>query len=403
MKFRNKGRKIYKTKEKNYYGKSPVGKIFSAGLTVLLIGGIVFIGYSVAEPILDLSKKKGDDTPDATSASDFIEQQTDVTAQSPDVSDDKTGSAGDKKSKDAVSAFTLRTNDLQNETALKTALGRITKDEGYDYVQVPLKVSGGNIYYASGVYDTYLAQAVQSSITLDEIVSSVRSAGYKPAAYISTFSDNVLPQTFPDTGYKRITDDTLWLDNDYDAGGKPWTTPYSEAVQNYLSAIVGEAAEAGFDRIVCADFVYPHFSVDDLDVLDSQISRPDRYMALTSAANMLYEKAASGGSRMMLEVSAVDILAGCADVLQPMLLSANTIIINIDVESIAMGVYDGETLYEFTGTVSEMTDKMLGFIDGMLSDLNVVIRLSGNSTPTEDLVKAKEVIAAHGYKSYVIG
>ena len=49
MKFKNKGRKIYKTKEKNYYGKSPVGKAFSVGLTVLLIGGIGFIGYSVAE------------------------------------------------------------------------------------------------------------------------------------------------------------------------------------------------------------------------------------------------------------------------------------------------------------------------------------------------------------------
>ena len=32
MKFKNKGRKIYKTKEKNYYGKSPVGKAFSVGL-----------------------------------------------------------------------------------------------------------------------------------------------------------------------------------------------------------------------------------------------------------------------------------------------------------------------------------------------------------------------------------
>lgn len=403
MKFRNKGRKIYKTKEKNYYGKSPVGKIFSAGLTVLLIGGIVFIGYSVAEPLLDLSKKKGDDTSDTSATSDVIEQPTDETTAPVGVSSDIKETDGGSKSKDVVNGFTLRTNDLQNMTALKTALGRITKDEGYDYVQVPLKVSGGNIYYASGVYDTYLANAVQSSVTLDEIVSAVRSAGYKPAAYISTFSDNVLPQTFPDTGYKRITDGALWLDGDYDAGGKPWTTPYSEAVQNYLSAIVGEVAEAGFDRIVCTDFVYPHFMPEDLDVLDNQISRPDRYMALTSAANMLYEKAASGGSRMMLEVSAVDILAGCADVLQPMLLSANTIIVNIDVESIAMGVYDGETLYEFTGTASEMTDKMLGFIDGMLSDLNIVIRISGNSTPTEDLVKAKEIIAAHGYKSYVIG
>ena len=62
MKFKNKGRKIYKTKEKNYYGKSPVGKAFSVGLTVLLIGGIVFIGYSVAEPLINYTKKKGDST-----------------------------------------------------------------------------------------------------------------------------------------------------------------------------------------------------------------------------------------------------------------------------------------------------------------------------------------------------
>ena len=60
MKIKNKGRKIYKTKEKNYYGKSPVGKAFSVGLSILLIGGIGFIGYSVAEPIINYNKKKGD-------------------------------------------------------------------------------------------------------------------------------------------------------------------------------------------------------------------------------------------------------------------------------------------------------------------------------------------------------
>ena len=62
MRFRNKGRKIYKTKEKNYYGKSPLGKAFSVGLSILLIGGIGFIGYSVAEPIVNYTKKKGDDS-----------------------------------------------------------------------------------------------------------------------------------------------------------------------------------------------------------------------------------------------------------------------------------------------------------------------------------------------------
>ena len=76
MKFKNKGRKIYKTKEKNYYGKSPVGKAFSVGLTVLLIGGIGFIGYSVAEPLINYSKKKGDN-PGSSSIESLTEAATD--------------------------------------------------------------------------------------------------------------------------------------------------------------------------------------------------------------------------------------------------------------------------------------------------------------------------------------
>ena len=62
MKIKNKGRKIYKTKEKNFYGKSIPNKIFSAGLTVLFLSGVVFLGYSVAEPIMNYTKKKGDNS-----------------------------------------------------------------------------------------------------------------------------------------------------------------------------------------------------------------------------------------------------------------------------------------------------------------------------------------------------
>ena len=58
MKDKNKGRKIYKTKETNTYQKSVSSKIFSAGLTVLFLGGVVFIGYSSADQLMHLKKKK---------------------------------------------------------------------------------------------------------------------------------------------------------------------------------------------------------------------------------------------------------------------------------------------------------------------------------------------------------
>lgn len=56
-----KGRKIYKTKERNYLGKSPMSKFMSGALTVLLIGGIGFLGYSVAEPIINYTRHEGDE------------------------------------------------------------------------------------------------------------------------------------------------------------------------------------------------------------------------------------------------------------------------------------------------------------------------------------------------------
>ena len=83
MKRKNKGRKIYKTKEKNYYGKSPLGKALSAALTVLLIGGIGFIGYSVAEPIINYTQHKGDKPEQETSASETTgESSADVPTDS---------------------------------------------------------------------------------------------------------------------------------------------------------------------------------------------------------------------------------------------------------------------------------------------------------------------------------
>ncbi|MDE5765237.1 MAG: hypothetical protein K2I00_09810 [Ruminococcus sp.] len=56
-----KGRKIYKTKERNYLGRNPFSKFMSGALTVLLIGGIGFLGYSLAEPIINYTRHEGDE------------------------------------------------------------------------------------------------------------------------------------------------------------------------------------------------------------------------------------------------------------------------------------------------------------------------------------------------------
>ena len=399
MKFKNKGRKIYKTKEKNYYGKSPVGKAFSVGLTVLLIGGIVFIGYSVAEPLINYTKKKGD----STAESEMIASDTTPTDENGEPVTEEGAAPQVPVSAEAYRAYALDPLDIADAQSIKAALKRVPSEEKIEYIEVPLKVSGGNIYYATNNYYATSSCVIQSYTKLSEIVSAISAEGYKPVALISTFNDNVIPNYFRDMSYLTVDDGSQWIDNDINAGGKPWMTPFSESAVEYNTDIAEEVAQAGFERVVCYDFVFPDFRPSDVEFLGEKVVSPDRYMALTSAANMMYDKIMTEGSKMMLEVNASDLLKGKNDVLQPMLLKVNTIILNIDLDIMSYGVYTGDTVYEFTGTPAENVRKMLDLVSEDVSDFNVAVRVSGTTLSTQEMLEAKEEIVGYGFDSYVLG
>ncbi|MCR4889715.1 MAG: putative glycoside hydrolase [Ruminococcus sp.] len=395
MKRKNKGRKIYKTKEKNYYGKSPAGKFMSGLLTVLLIGGIGFIGYSVAEPIINYTQHKGDEPSESTKA----EENT-----SGDVTEGATDpSSGEKINAELFTAAHLRASDLTDMKSLQSALNSVPQGEGIEYVEVPLKVKGGKVYYASSCAEAKMSGAIQSSLTLGDINSAIKESGYKPAASVSVFCDNILPVSYPDTGFKTVDDGSQWLDNDPANGGKPWVSPFSSSALSYVSDIVSEVSAAGFDRVVCSDIMFPYFRESDLELLDEKLGKTERFMALTSAANMLYDKAVTNGASMYIEVSAADMLRGNGDVLKPMLLSANTVVVNIDVEELKGGITNGQMLYEFEGTPDEIADKCLKFVKDDLADFNVIVRLSGEGRTAQELLNASKVISSYGYSSFVIG
>jgi len=399
MKFKNKGRKIYKTKEKNYYGKSPVGKAFSVGLTVLLIGGIGFIGYSVAEPLLNYNKKKGDDDKSTLN----VEEEIVPTDENGNPVTTENTSSALPVSAEEYRAFSLNTTDIADAQSIKNALKRIPAGEKIEYIEVPLKVSGGEIYYATNNYYATSAGVIQSYSKLSEIVSAISTAGFKPVATVSIFNDNIIPNYFRDMGFLTVEDGSQWIDNDVEAGGKPWMNPFSESAVSYNSDIVEEISQAGFEKVVCYDFVFPDFRQSDVEYLGEKVVSSDRYMALTSAANTMYEKILSNGSKMLLEVNAADILRGKNDVLQPMLLKVNTIILNIDLDTISYGVYTGDTVYEFSGTPAENVKKMLDLVSEDLEEFNVAVRVSGVTASTQDMLEARDEIVEYGYSSYVLG
>lgn len=396
MKRRNKGRKIYKTKEKNYYGKSPLGKFLSGALTVLLIGGIGFLGYSVAEPVINYTKHKGDEpeNPEVSSTEAATENNT---ASTELLTEAQTAEKTEHIEDVIYTAAMLKPSDLSSVEALRAALDAIPKNEDIEYVEVPLKYSGGNVYYDSIIAEAQTA--IKSKISLKDIVDETKKSGFKPSAVLSVFNDNIVPLTYPDTGYVKSEDGEQWTD----VNGKPWTSPYSQRALDYSMNIVIEVTSEGFEQIVCSDLIFPDFTESDLQILDPILSQNERCMALTSSANVLYDRAVSNGASMQIEVSAADILSGKADVLQPMLLSSNNIVLNIDLDRLSKGVSAGGTLHEFNGTPAENVEKCLSLVNDVLIDFNTTVRISGDSLTTEELLEAKEAITPYGYKAFVIG
>ena len=277
MKFRNKGRKIYKTKEKNYYGKTPFGKFMSGALTVLLLGGIGFLGYSAAEPLINYTKKRGDDASAASETSaDFTAEPTAATAAVVTIPENLNA--------ETYKIVSLKVDALKDSASLQSALSAINVNVGYEYVAVPLKVTGGEIYYSSGITEAQLSGAVQSSLTLGDITSAVRSAGFKPVAEISMLEDHVAPYTYADMAYTTIDDGSRWID----ARGKHWLSPLSDRATTYITAVCDEIAAADFDRAICSDIKFPQLTANDKELLGESVSGSDCYLALTSLTNNLY-------------------------------------------------------------------------------------------------------------------
>ena len=106
---------------------------------------------------------------------------------------------------------------------------------------------------------------------------------------------------------------------------------------------------------------------------------------------------------MFLEVNAADLLRGKNDIVQPMLLKVNTVILNIDLDAISYGVYTSDTVYEFNGTPAENVKKMLDLVGEELDEFNVAVRVSGSAAGVQELLDAKDEIVECGYDSYVIG
>ena len=423
-----KGRKIYKTKEKNYYDKSFSGKLLSLFLTLILLGGVGFIGYSVAEPLLNFSKKAGDTVSESVPepVTETVTALTSETAQTATTYQTTTVSAVRTTTASKVSATTSSYSDTDSETvttsvqkknsddyrassiplsavrsidALDSALFAIPAVEDIEYIEVPLKVSGGVICYNCTSQEARSSNAIVSTLEIRDIVTTIKNHGYKPSASVSTFDDAVLPLRFPSCGY-TFRDDSLWLDKN----GQPHSSPFSDAALAYNSYVIQEAAAAGFEKIICTDFRIPEFSQEELKNLDSKFGDDsERCTALVSAFSFFKERASDFKAEIYPQFNAEDILLGRDEMFFSKKLNTDKIAVNIDIDNISGTISDRTGIYEFSGTPADMTEKMLGLIKGEIKGKKVTVRITGTDCDWYSLYEAGQKAAEIGFGSFIVG
>lgn len=323
-----RGRKIYRTRTGNR--KRRTQKFFKVLFTIIILAALVFIGYSVGQPIYKYFSERsergsGEETvpwtppvmPDDAEDTDTASDNPDETAESSDKTDGEASIS--------FSAYQLPETALVSDTDLRNAL-ESAKDSGYTAVVVTLKAKGGKIYYKTTSQMALSADgAAAGDMYAGQIASMIRNAGFTPIAKVNLLEDHNLYGEYKTGAYRFEGSTSTWLDNAASSGGKPWLSPFDTDTQSYAAYLSNEISGAGFDSIIFDGIVFPPFRNSDLNYIGAIVKDPNKYKSLISIADIAAKAAEANNTSVIVTVSAGDVLKGTSDLFKPAELTVKTV------------------------------------------------------------------------------
>ena len=315
---RRTGNKIYHARRPSG-GKKRNNAAAAVRIIICILGLalLVFLGYSIAAPIHKyLTRNKDNDSENTETAwmPPVSESETSETLDAEDyeVIPSETMTEAPAEVRTKLKAAAVSADAMTDESLLAQELDRISS-EGYNAAVFTLKDSDGKIYYnTDSSFATFADGAICSSIYADEFSSAAKSAGLIPVARISILRDSNI---YSDQAYGsyKTADGAVW----YDSDGNSMLTPYDVNTIDYAEELAGEISAAGFEYIICADLVYPDFTVSDYSAVGESYAFGDRYSALVRIADSIYDIAADNSCTAVIEVSADDIADGRDEIIDP--------------------------------------------------------------------------------------
>lgn len=295
-------RKIYKKKKKH--------PVLSATVTVVLTVVIVFLGYSIGEPVVSFLKNNDNDE----KVTEFEPEITTEESTEPAQTTSNTTETEKISNESTVWYFSTSTPD---DMETLTAEIEIAKQSGANTFAVVLKQQGGTIHYKSEIASIQGSNIIVGQLTAKEIVDVITNNEMRPVAIIDVLYDNLVPRVIEGTGYTFENQSTTWLDNKASSGGKPWTSPFSNKTKEYIGQIVDEAMTSGFKDVIAKNIIFPPFRNSDLNYIGSSVEDENRYTSLVSMMDIIKSKVTSKEGTAYLYVDATKVIDGTQEVFVP--------------------------------------------------------------------------------------
>lgn len=236
--------RIYRTRKQ--VRRASVMKIV---ILVVVLAALVFVGYSVAGPVMDFFSGNIKPTLPSDSSS---ESSSDSSLPSSESSEPVV--------QDSMVAVTVPSETLRDTAAFESFLSQ-AKQQGANAVVVELKNQDGILQYRSAVPEAATYGAVASdAVELAPLLEKAESQQMTVIAKLSAFKDKTAPNASRNNGYLYEGSTSAWWDNTPENGGKPWLNPYKTAACDYLIAIQNELAEAGVTHILWDKVEFPEVS-----------------------------------------------------------------------------------------------------------------------------------------------
>jgi hypothetical protein len=317
-----KGRKIKRSKSLYKARKSGFRKTLEVILLVAVVVGLGFVGYVIADTVSNLRCDECDNHPFSCACESEV-----ITVFNPEPSDngeppysngteDNNGGGDPPPPEDEPETnFVVYapSNVLANLAALSVFLADAGAN-GFDTVVIEMKDETGRLLYQSGIElgepPVILGNdrdIVTGTLSAEAIVAAITEEGLRPVARVNTLKDHIASVRLRDVGYAG------WRDGRPDAGGRAWANPFFGGTRAYISAIVGELHQAGFEQVIFANTIFPtkSFSTLDVSILPGNVTNLEtRFSGLVDFVNAVADE--NPDTEILLEFAVGCLSAGRA-------------------------------------------------------------------------------------------